>query len=73
MPEHATTFDQLIPRYVCQQYRQNMPVTTNQIMATFDPETNTEYLAKAISPDKLFRFTFNEFTYKVMGALTAQV
>ena len=73
LPEHATTFDQLIPRVICQKFRQNIPVTTHMITATFDPDANMEYLAKSISPDQLFKFSFNEFTYKIMSALTAQV
>eukprot|EP01048_Picozoa_sp_COSAG05_P008929 COSAG05_NODE_705_length_7850_cov_2.428719_4_plen_136_part_00 len=73
MPEHAATMDQLIPRVICQKFRQNKPVDVKMIEATFDPAVNMEFLARSISPDQLFRFTFNEFTFKIMSALTAQV
>jgi len=73
MPEHAATMDQLIPRVICQKFRQNKPVDVKMIEATFDPAVNMEFLAQSISPDQLFRFTFNEFTFKIMSALTAQV
>ena len=42
-------------------------------MADEAPAVNQEYLAKSISPDQIFLFTFNEFTFNIMSALTAQV
>lgn len=73
MPEHVTRLDQLIPRVVCQKFRANIPVTTEMLFACFDVETNQMHLAKVVQPDKLLRFMVNELTFKVMGALTAQV
>ena len=73
MPTNAATMDQLIPRVICQKFRGNRPVDTGMLLATFDPAKNMEYLAKNIRPDQLFRFTFNEFTFNIMSALTAQV
>ena len=43
------------------------------LFACFDVDTNQKYLAKEAQPDKLLRFVFTEFTFKLMGVLTAQV
>lgn len=72
LPESACMHDQLIPRVICQYFRQNRPVTAHMISACFDPAANMEYRATAISPDQLFRFTFNEMTFSIMNVLCAQ-
>jgi hypothetical protein len=43
------------------------------LLACFDVDTNQKYLAKVVQPDKLLQFVINEFAFKVMGMLTAQV
>ena len=72
-PETVTTFDQLIPRVVCQMFRNNIPVTVTMMMACFDPEDNKNFMAKALSPDQMTKFTFNEATFKIMSILTKRV
>ena len=73
--EHVTTMGQqdLIPRVMCQKFRANRPMTEEMLFACVDPETNSKYLANAVKANKLFWFFWEEFTYKLMSTLTAQV
>ena len=38
MPERATLFNPFPPKYVCQMFRGNKPVTTDMILSCLDPE-----------------------------------
>jgi hypothetical protein len=48
-------------------------VTTQMILATFDPEENMRFLATTLTPHDITRFTINEITFKTMSILTKQV
>eukprot|EP01046_Picozoa_sp_COSAG06_P113808 COSAG06_NODE_60572_length_270_cov_0.900585_1_plen_49_part_01 len=48
-------------------------MTEEMLFACVDPETNSKYLANAVKANKLFWFFWEEFTYKLMSTLTAQV
>ena len=72
-PENAAVFDSLTPRVICQQFRYNTPVTTQMLMSCFDPDMNQKFRATSLTPNQIFAFTFNEFTYKVLAILTKQV
>jgi hypothetical protein len=72
-PERATSFDQLVPRVVCQRFRRNIPVDAAMLCACFDPEAHKTFMARALSPPEIFRFTFNELAFKAMSILTKQV
>ena len=54
--------DGLIPRYVCQKFRYNEPLTTTMLRACFEAEHN-QALRREISKRS---FYFNEFTFHVM-------
>ena len=74
-PERVTTFDNLIPRVICQKFR-NMdvvPVSQYMISACFDPDANKEFMVKTLSPDEISKFTYNEFAYKATNILTLQL
>eukprot|EP01052_Picozoa_sp_SAG31_P050881 SAG31_NODE_11822_length_995_cov_1.097098_1_plen_204_part_00 len=72
-PKDATKFDHLIPRVICQRFRDNIPVSAQMIFACYDPDANKEFKANTLTPEQLSKFTFNETVYRVISILTAQV
>lgn len=71
MPEKATHYNQLVAKFVCQEFRANKPVTTALLFACFDPEENKNFMARAMQPDRIVRFLLGEFSFTFMTAATA--
>ena len=78
-PHFATTADeffvtqQFLPRVLCQEFRCNVPLTTEMLMACFDPLSNMEYMKEVVSPPFIFGFVWNEFFNTFISLLTKQV
>jgi Ca2+-binding EF-hand superfamily protein len=71
MPEAATHFNPLVAKFVCQQFRGNHPVSTDLLVACFDPEANKTFMAHAMMPSSLIAFLIGEFTFTAMEVLCA--
>jgi hypothetical protein len=48
-------------------------VTAKMLQACYDPQEMDSFMANSLTPDELSKFTFNEFTYRVMSILTKQI
>eukprot|EP01052_Picozoa_sp_SAG31_P000523 SAG31_NODE_15_length_37942_cov_32.078297_28_plen_645_part_00 len=72
-PENITRFDQLVPRVICQQFRNNVPLSVQMLAACYDPEANKTFMARTLTPEQLSKFTFNETLFRLTSILTAQV
>jgi len=74
-PERVTWFDNVIPRVLCNKFR-NMsvePLSAHMISAAFDPDTHREYMAKTLTPEEMTKFTTSELIYKATNILTLQI
>ena len=74
-PKEVTWFDQVIPRVLCNKFR-NMsvePLSAKMISAAFDPEMHKEYMAKTLTPEEMTKFTTSELIYKATNILTLQI
>eukprot|EP01050_Picozoa_sp_SAG11_P004220 SAG11_NODE_263_length_11526_cov_23.830314_4_plen_1064_part_00 len=84
-PEHVTKGSQryfsslpnvdawLIPRVVCQKFRNRSPITTHMLMACYDPQEMNNFIAEKLTSDEMTKFTFNELTHTFMTVLTRQI
>ena len=72
-PEKVTSFDPLVPLVVCQKFRDNTPVSSYMLSATFDPDANMSYKSKVLTPDEISKFTINEAFFKITSILTKQI
>ena len=43
------------------------------LFACFDPEDNKNFKVEKLTPNQIFAFTFNEWSYKIVSILTKQV
>jgi hypothetical protein len=72
-PEKATLSelydDDLIPKFVCQQFRYNQPVTTKMLVACFDPDENIALRHEI----KMISFRINELIFKIMQFMLATI
>ena len=74
-PEYVTSFDNLIPRVLCNKFR-NMsaePISAHMISACFDPEAHKEFMVKTLTPEEMTKFTTSELIYKATNILTLQI
>lgn len=73
MPDRVTYFDKVIPQVICQQFRNNVPVSTDMLQATFDPEKRKDFMSKFMTPTEITKFLRSETIYKVTSLLTKQI
>lgn len=74
-PEHVTWFDMIIPRVLCNKFR-NMcvePISAHMISATFDPDAHRDFMVKTLTPEEMTKFTTSEVIYKATNILTLQI
>ena len=73
MPDTVTYFDKVIPQVICQKFRNNVPVSTDMLQATFDPEQRKDFMSKFMTPAEITKFLRSETIYKVTSLLTKQI